>query len=114
MGHLLLLIALDAVVGLLFIFGVMYLIAGWRLSDLRDVLLHDAYRSFTFEGDRIPGLGPGIAARLTIQWLSDRDDRRLLLAPEVRIGSRHRTVPVFDRLLLTVRELANDVVFRAR
>jgi hypothetical protein len=114
MGHLLLLVALDAVIGLSFIFGVMYVVAGWRWSDLRDVLLHDAYRSFTFEGDRIPGLGPGIAARLTIRWLSDPDDRRLLLAPEVRIASRHRTVPAFDRLLLTERELANDVVFRAR
>lgn len=114
MGRLLLLVAVDAFIGLSFIFGVMYLVAGWRLSDLRDVLLHDAYRSFIFEGDRIPGLRPGIAARLTIQWLSDPDDRRLLLAPEVRIRSWHRTVPAFDRLLITERELANDVVFRAR
>jgi hypothetical protein len=33
----------------------MYLVAGWRWSELRDLLLHDAYRSFTIEGDRIPG-----------------------------------------------------------
>ena|SRR5690349_9264612 len=114
MGHVLLLIGLDAVIGLSLIFGVMYFVAGWRLSELRDVLLHDAYRSFTFEGDRIPGLGPGFAARLTIRWLSDPDDRRLLLAPEVRTAPRYRTVPTFDRLLLTERELANDVCFRAR
>jgi hypothetical protein len=87
MGHLLGLVALEAVVGLLFIFGVMYLVAGLRWSDIRDVLLQRAYRSFTFEGERIPGLAPGIAARLTIRWLSDPDDGRLLLAPEVRIDS---------------------------
>jgi hypothetical protein len=107
------LILIDALVGFAVLFGVMYLVAGWRWSDLRDVLLHDAYRSFTFEGDRIPGRAPGLAARTAIRWLSDPDDRRLALVPEVQLRPQLHA-PAFDRLLVADCELANSAVFRAR
>ncbi|MGZ4314866.1 MAG: hypothetical protein ACXVRS_03415 [Gaiellaceae bacterium] len=113
MARLLELIAIDVVVGLSSIFGVMYLVAGWRWGDLRDVLLHDAYRSFTFEGDRIPGLAPGLAARLVIRWLSDAEDGRLVLVPELRPQVRGFGAPVFDRLLVAECEIESAAVFRA-
>jgi hypothetical protein len=108
-------IAIDAVIGFLFLFAVVYLVAGWRWSELRDLLLHDAYRSFTIEGDCIPGVAPGVSARLMIRWLSDPDDRRLVLVPEVRPRARRLHGPaVFDRLLVAECEVTHSAVFRAR
>ena len=111
MIHLLALLVSFALIGLGLMIGVMVLVGGLRWDDVRDLLLHDAYRSFTFEGDRIPGLRPGFWARLTIRALSDPDDGRLLLVPELQAS--RSSVPAF-RLFAVDRELANWPVFRAR
>jgi len=70
--------------------GVTVVAGGLRWDDIRDLLLQLAYRSFTFEGDRIPGLRPGRWARLTIRFLSEPDDGRLALVPEVSLRERVR------------------------
>jgi hypothetical protein len=58
-------------------------VAGWRVSDARDVLLNRAYESFTHDGIVIPGLEAGRGARLVIRLLSDEEDaRRQLLASQ--------------------------------
>jgi len=106
------LIALLALAGLALMFGVMVVAGGLRWDDVRDLLLHDAYRSFTFEGDRIPGLAPGFWARFVIRCLSDPDDLRLVLAPEVRAPMRPS--PLVDRMDAVDRELLRFAVFRAR
>lgn len=76
------LVALFALVGLCLLLGVMYLSAGWRWDDLRDALLHHAYRSFTHDGEVLPAARPGAAARAVIRLLSDESDARLQLVPE--------------------------------
>ncbi len=112
MLRLLQLLAIDALVGFGFLFGVMVVVGGFRWSDVRDVLLHDAYRSFTFEGERIPGAAPGPLARLIIRSLSDPDDARLRLVPEVSLPGP--ALPRFDRAVFIDRELQSFAVFRAR
>jgi hypothetical protein len=50
-----------------------------------------------------------------IRWLSDPDDRRLVLVPEVRPRARRLHGPaVFDRLLVAECEVTHSAVFRAR
>lgn len=114
MANLFELIAIYALIGFAFLFGVMYVVAGWRWSDLRDILLHDAYRSFTSEGERIPGLAPGLGARVVIRWLSEPGDRRLLFVPEIELRAQRLGAAAFDRLRVADRELANTAVFRVR
>ena len=110
MGHLLQILSLDVLIGFAMLFGVMVIVGGLRWDDIRDVVLHDAYKSFTFEGDRIPGLAPGPVARTLIRLFSDPDDRRLLLVPEVSL----LPAPRFDRAGFIDRELQGLAVFRAR
>ena len=78
MLHLMMLVAVYAAIGLVLMTGVMYFAAGWRWDDLRDSLLHHAYKSFIHEGEKLQGVNPGLLARLTIRLLSDADDRRVL------------------------------------
>jgi hypothetical protein len=114
MGRLVQLLVVDVLVGLVFLFGVMILVGGLRWSDIRAVLLYGAYSSFAFEGERIPGRSPGLAARLAIRLLSDPDDGRLALVPEVRFGRRVRPILAYDRLELGVAEIRVAATFRAR
>ena len=80
MLYLLGLVALGGVFVLLLVLALMH-VAGWRVSDARDVLLNRAYESFTHDGIVIPGVEPGRGARLVIRLLSAEDDaRRRLLA----------------------------------
>ena len=78
MLYLLGLVALGGVFVLLLVLALMH-VAGWRVSDARDVLLNRAYESFTHDGIVIPGVEPGRGARLVIRLLSDEDDARLRL-----------------------------------
>jgi hypothetical protein len=78
--HLLVLVALGGVFVLALVLALMH-VAGWRVSDARDIVLNRAYESFTHDGIVIPGVEPGRGARLVIRLLSDEDDaRRRLLA----------------------------------
>ena len=113
MIHLFALLMVFALIGLALMIGLMVLVGGLRWDDVRDLVLHDAYRSFTFEGDRIPGLRPGFFARLAIRCLSDPDDGRLVLVPEVRLPAPARPAAL-DRFAMVDRELANCAVFRSR
>ena len=80
MLHLLVLVALGGVFVLALVLALMH-VAGWRVSDGRDIVLNRAYESFTHDGIVIPGVEPGRGARLVIRLLSDEDDaRRRLLA----------------------------------
>jgi len=65
--HLMMLVAVYAAIGLVLMTGVMYFAAGWRWDDLRDSLLHHAYKSFIHEGEKLQGVNPGLLARLTIR-----------------------------------------------
>ena len=78
MLYLLGLVALGGVFVLLLVLALMH-VAGWRVSDARDVVLNRAYESFTHDGIVIPGVEPGRGARLVIRLLSDEDDARLRL-----------------------------------
>ena len=72
MIHLAALLAAFALIGLGLMFGVMVLVGGLRWDDVRDLLLHDAYRSFTFEGDvRVGAVG--------VSGLPGEADERLVL-----------------------------------
>jgi hypothetical protein len=80
--YLLRLVALGGLFVLGLVLALMH-VAGWRVSDGRDVLLNRAYETFTHDGIVIPGLRPGRGARLVIRLLSDDDDaRRRLLASQ--------------------------------
>jgi hypothetical protein len=76
--YLLGLVAMGGVFVLGLVLAVMH-VAGWRVSDARDLLLNRAYESFTHDGVVIPGMTPGRGARLVIRLLSDEDDARLRL-----------------------------------
>ena len=57
----------------------LFLIGGLDWDDLRSILLHYAYKSFTLEGDVIPGVRPFVGTRLVIRILSPKDDARTAL-----------------------------------
>lgn len=82
------LVALGGVFLLVLMLAVMH-VAGWRLSDARDVALNRAYGSFTHDGEPIPGVRPNALARLVIRMLSTRADPRHEL-----VGSAMRGGPV--------------------
>ncbi|MGZ4333227.1 MAG: hypothetical protein ACXVRJ_03005 [Gaiellaceae bacterium] len=89
MVYLLGLAALGGLFLLALLIGVMH-IAGWRVSDLRDVALNHAYGSFTYEGELIPGARPGAAALLVIRLLAEEDDARNMLAVTAMRGAAPR------------------------
>ena len=72
----------------------LFLVGGMGWDDLRSVLLHRAYRSFTFEGDVIPGVRPSLWTRLVIRTLSREDDARETLVMKAMTASRPRRRPL--------------------
>ena len=59
-----------------FIFLLFMLLGGWDWDDMRSVLLHRAWNSFTYEGELIPGKRPGLVPQLVIKALSREDEAR--------------------------------------
>ena len=109
MAHLLALLVLDVAVGLGLMLTVM-LLAGWRPSELRDVVLNDAWRSFTYEGEPIPGLKPSRFACWILRTFAEPGDARLTHLPP-----RRHAEPHYDRLQLAEHWFSRiDGVVRAR
>lgn len=111
-GHLVLLLGAYVASTVALVFGVLYVVTGWRLGDLRDVVLHDAYYTFTFEGQLIPGAKPGFFARTAIRLLSDDDDGRLDMVPELRRVRRLPPAIDFERVRVvevSLRRLCDGV-----
>jgi hypothetical protein len=88
--------------GLLFIGGViwvalhalpLFLVGGLGWDDLRSVILHRAYQSFTFEGDVIPGVRPSLGARLVIRILSPEYEARRTLVTKALAATEKRVRP---------------------
>lgn len=70
------LLGIYALIYVAFIFVLFMLLGGWDWDDMRSVLLHRAWNSFTYEGELIPGKRPGVVARLVIKALSREDEAR--------------------------------------
>lgn len=69
----------------------LFFIGGLDWDDLRSGILYHAYRSFTFEGDVIPGVRPSRLARLVIRTLSpEHEARRALVAKAMAATERRR------------------------
>jgi hypothetical protein len=64
----------------------LFLVGGMGFDDVRNLLLHRAYGSFTYEGDLIPGVRPSAGARLVIRALSTEDDARTDLVVKAMAG----------------------------
>jgi hypothetical protein len=77
--HLLALPVMYGLTWVLFVFILFILLGGWDLDDMRSVLLHRAWISFTHEGELIPGRRPSLVNRLVIRALSREDDARKAL-----------------------------------
>jgi len=95
----------------------LFLIGGLDWDDLRSVLLHRAYQSFTFEGDVIPGARPSAATRLVIRTLSSEDDARAALVTKAMAASPERRPPFDGKALQQARWFAAPpfgAQFRAR
>jgi hypothetical protein len=89
--HLLALIFIGALIWVSILSLPLFLVGGLRWDDIRSLLLHYAYKSFTFEGDVIPGVRPSLGTRLVIQVLSREDDaRRALIAKAIAIAEQRR------------------------
>jgi hypothetical protein len=68
-------------VGFLVLMAAMYLVpwiimAGIGADEVRNRLLCEWYRTFTYEGDVIPGVRPSRMTRLLIRAFSHEDDQR--------------------------------------
>ena len=85
----------------------MFLFGVFEWDDIRSALLHYAYRSFTFDGDVIPGVRPSLGTRLVIRVLSYEDEaKRALVAKAMAAtepGTRPRRRPVRLSLRLSSR-----------
>lgn len=69
----------------------LFLVGGLDWDDLRSLVLHYAYRSFTFEGDVIPGVRPSLGARFVIWAVSpEYEARRALVAKALAAEERKR------------------------
>lgn len=91
MLHLLALIVIGALIWVSILSLPLILLGGLRWDDVRSLLLHYAYKSFTYEGDVIPGVRPFIGTRLVIRVLSPKDDaRRALVATAIAIADERR------------------------
>jgi hypothetical protein len=75
----------------------LFLIGGLDWDDLRSILLHYAYKSFTLEGDVIPGVRPFVGTRLVIRILSPKDDARTALVVKAMAVTEPRA-PAFGVL----------------
>lgn len=71
----------------------LFLIGGLDWDDLRSVILHRAYTSFTFEGDVIPGVRPSLAARLLIRIFSPEGQARRALVAKAMAASEQQRRP---------------------
>jgi hypothetical protein len=77
--HLLALPVIYALIWAAFVVFLFILLGGWDLDDMRSVLLHRAWNSFTHEGELIPGKRPSPVNRLVIRALSREDDAKKAL-----------------------------------
>jgi hypothetical protein len=103
--HLLALILVGAVIWVALHALPLLLIGGMGWDDLRSVLLHRAYGSFTFEGDVISGVRPSLVTRLVVLTLSREDDARRALVTRAMAASERRSRRRVGkvRLLLHIR-----------
>ena len=76
MLHILALVFVGALIWIAILSIPLVLVGGLRWDDVRSLLLHYAYKSFTFEGDVIPGVRPFLGTRLVIRAFSREDDAR--------------------------------------
>jgi len=89
--HILALILIGGLIWISILSLPLFLAGGLRWDDIRSLLLHYAYRSFTFEGDVIPGVRPSLERRLVIQAISPEDDaRRALMTKAIAIAEQRR------------------------
>jgi hypothetical protein len=86
-------------IGIVFLFAVIWvglhalalvLIGGLDWDDVRSILLHYAYKSFTREGDVIPGVRPFAGTRLVIRILSPKDEARSALVARAMAATERR------------------------
>ena len=103
MLHLLALILIGAVIWVTLHALPLFLVGGMGWDDLRSVLLHRAYGSFTFEGDVIPGVRPSIGTRLVVLTLSREDDARRALVVKAMAASERRSRPLVGKVRLLLR-----------
>jgi hypothetical protein len=96
--HLLALAFIGAVIWVTLHALPLFLVGGMGWDDLRSVLLHRAYRSFTFEGDVIPGVRPSLGTRLVILTLSREDDARRALVMKAMAASERRSKPLSGKV----------------
>jgi hypothetical protein len=89
--HLLALVFIGALIWITILSIPLFLVGGLRWNDLRSLLLHYAYKSFTYEGDVIPGVRPFWGTQLVIRALSHEDDaRRALVTKAIAIADERR------------------------
>jgi hypothetical protein len=89
--HLLALVFIGALIWITILTIPLILVGGLRWNDLRSLLLHYAYKSFTYDGDVIPGVRPLLGTRLVIRVPSHEDDaRRALVAKAITIADERR------------------------
>lgn len=106
MLHLLALVVIGAVIWVTLHVLPLFLVGGMGWDDLRSMVLNRAYRSFTFEGDVIPGVRPSLAARLLVLTLSADDDARRALVVKAMAASGRSSRPLVGRAQLLVRRCA--------
>jgi hypothetical protein len=103
MLHLLALVFIGAAIWITILSIPLFLLGGMRWEDLRSLLVHYAYKSFTFEGDVIPGVRPSLGPRLVIRALSREDDaRRALVTKAIAIADERRR-PRSGKIRLSTR-----------
>ena len=98
MLHLLALVLIGAVIWVTLHALPLFLVGGLGWDDLRSVILHRAYRSFTFEGDIIPGVRPSLGTRLVVLAISREDDARRALVVRAMAASERRRIPLVGRI----------------
>jgi hypothetical protein len=103
MLHLLALVVIGAVIWLTILSVPLVLFGGTRWDDLRSLLLHYAHKSFTFEGDVIPGVRPFLGTRLVIRALSRENDARRVLVTKAMATAEQRRRPLSGKVRLRLR-----------
>ena len=103
MLHILALVFVGALIWIVILSIPLVLVGGLRWDDVRSLLLHYAYKSFTFEGDVIPGVRPFLGTRLVIRALSREDDARRALVAEAIVIAEQRRRPRGGKVRLRLR-----------
>lgn len=98
MLYLLALIVIGALIWITLHALPLFLVGGLGWDDLRSVILHRAYSSFTFEGDVIPGVRPSLGARLVIRVLSPEYEARRALITKAMATTEQRSRPRSGRV----------------